>query len=87
MVPVAIYLPERSEIKIYENILDESFSLETSIHNNDRDRLRRENTSSLSQEPLLLRHQYKLQYAFTFFYSFVEMRNIAFTFKRHKANS
>jgi hypothetical protein len=56
----------------YGNILGGNLPSEALKHNNDRDHLKRENTSSLSQEPLLLRHYTNsLQYAFTFFHSFV----------------
>jgi hypothetical protein len=50
MVPAAIRLLERFEIMIYENILDGHLSLEALKRNNDRDRLRRENTFFPAQE-------------------------------------
>jgi hypothetical protein len=60
MVPVAIRLHGRSEIKIYENNRNENFLLVTSKHNNYRGRLRRENTFSLFQGPLMPRYPCKL---------------------------
>jgi hypothetical protein len=55
----AIHLLERSETVIYENILDGHLPLEALKRNNDPDRLRRENTFSLSQGLLLQLYQRK----------------------------